>query len=64
VLGGSSIAGGEISLAGVWGGALFLTLISTAVTALGLSASWQDIVEGLVIILALSLQGRRGNTPR
>lgn len=63
VLGGSSIAGGEISFAGVWGGALFLTLISTAVTALGLSASWQDIVEGLVIILALSIQGRRGNTP-
>jgi ribose transport system permease protein len=61
VLGGSSIAGGEMSFAGVWGGALFLTLISTAVTALGLSASWQDIVEGFVIVLALSIQGQRGN---
>lgn len=60
VLGGTSIAGGEMSFLGVWGGALFLTLISTAVAGVGLSAAWQDIAEGVVIIIALTL--RRGTS--
>jgi ribose transport system permease protein len=50
VLGGSLIAGGKSNVAGIWGAAMFLTLLVTMLNVAHLSAAWQDIIEGLIII--------------
>lgn len=50
VLGGSLIGGGKSNVAGIWGAAMFLTLLVTMLNVAGLSAAWQDIVEGLMIV--------------
>ena len=50
VLGGTLIAGGKSNVAGIWGGAMFLTLLVTMLNVANLSAAWQDIIEGLMII--------------
>jgi ribose transport system permease protein len=50
VLGGSLIAGGKSNVAGIWGAAMFLTLLVTMLNVANLSAAWQDIIEGLIII--------------
>lgn len=55
VLGGSLIAGGKGNVTGIWTAALMLNLIVTLVYVLRLSVAWEDIFEGLVIILVLSL---------
>lgn len=57
VLGGSLILGGLSNVSGVWGAALFLTLLVTMLNVLHLSAAWQDILEGALIIAVLSIAG-------
>jgi ribose transport system permease protein len=59
VLGGSLIAGGLSNVTGIWGAALFLTLLVTLLNVLHLSAAWQDIIEGLLIIAVLAVGGGR-----
>lgn len=59
VLGGSLIAGGSSNVQGIWGGALFLTLIITLLNVLHLNVAVQDIVEGVVIIAVLSMVGNK-----
>ena len=61
VLGGSSIAGGSVSVAGVWGAALFLTLLQNLLNVAHLPAGWQYISEGLVIVAVLTLFSRPPN---
>ncbi len=58
VLGGSSIAGGSVSVAGTWGAALFLALLQNLLNLAHLAAGWQYISEGLVIVLVLTLFSR------
>jgi ribose transport system permease protein len=57
VLGGSLIAGGRSNIPGIWGGALFLSLLVTLLNVLQLSAAYQDIAEGAVIIAVLAIGG-------
>lgn len=57
VLGGSLIAGGLSNVPGVWGAALFLTLLVTMLNVLHLSAAWQNIIEGVLIIAVLTISG-------
>lgn len=59
VLGGSLISGGLSNVTGIWGTALFLTLLATLLNVLHLSAAWQDIIEGLLIIGVLAIGGER-----
>jgi len=58
VLGGSLIAGGRSTATGVFGGAVLLTFLVTLMGVSGLSAGLQDVLEGLIIVLVISL--RRG----
>jgi ribose transport system permease protein len=58
VLGGSLIAGGRSTATGVFGGAVLLTFLVTLMGVSGLSAGLQDILEGVIIVLVISL--RRG----
>jgi ribose transport system permease protein len=59
VLGGTSIAGGRASAVGIWGGALFLYLISTMLNVLGLGAGVRYALTGIIIIAVLALSGDR-----
>lgn len=53
VIGGNYLGGGRGSVLGVIGGALAMTIVINFVTLIGLSAPFQHIVSGVVLILAL-----------
>jgi ribose transport system permease protein len=55
VLGGTSIFGGSGGYGGTVIGAFFLTVLTTMLSIVDLSAGLRDIVYGLVIIAALLL---------
>ncbi len=55
VLGGTSIAGGAASPAGLWGAALLLGLVMTMLNLLHLEEGLRFIVEGTIIIAVLAL---------
>lgn len=57
VLGGSSIAGGRANVPGIWGAALFLTLLVNMLNAMGIGAAWRSIIQGMIIILVLAVAG-------
>lgn len=60
VLGGTPITGGSASVAGVWGGSLFLLLLATLLNDSQLTGGWQQVIEGCVIIGVITLfAGRR-----
>jgi ribose transport system permease protein len=50
VIGGTSVAGGQASVAGIWGAALFLFLLVTMLNTFGASAGVRLIISGLIII--------------
>jgi ribose/xylose/arabinose/galactoside ABC-type transport system permease subunit len=53
VLGGTSIAGGSGKVLGTVFGALILSIISPAVTYLGISSDWSDAIMGFIIIVSV-----------
>ncbi len=53
VIGGNYLGGGRGSVLGVIGGALTMTIVINFVTLLGLSAPFQHVVSGCVLILSL-----------
>lgn len=55
VIGGASLSGGEGTILGAFLGALFMGIISNALNLLGISVYWQQLVIGLVLILAVIL---------
>lgn len=63
LVGGTLVSGGKSSVLGTFGGAVMLTLLGTLITITGLSAGWQDIIEGAVIILILiaAEPGKKGH---
>lgn len=62
ILGGTALSGGRGSIVGVVIGALLMALLNNAFVLLGISAYWQVVTKGLVIILAVGIDGlRRGN---
>jgi ribose transport system permease protein len=61
ILGGTALSGGRGSILGVIIGALLMALLSNAFVLLGVSSHWQVVTKGLVIILAVGIDGvRRG----
>ncbi|MGD8193829.1 ABC transporter permease [Herbiconiux sp. P18] len=59
VVGGASIFGGRGSVVGTVGGALVLGQVSTLVTVLNLGANIQQLIYGAIILIVISLYGRR-----
>ncbi len=53
-LGGAVMTGGRGSFVGALLGALFLSLINNVVPLLGIEASWAQILNGLVLLLAIA----------
>ena len=62
VVGGASIFGGRGSVVGTVGGALVLGQVSTLVTVLNLGANIQQLIYGVIILVVISLYGRRNTT--
>lgn len=54
VIGGTSLTGGVASIFGALMGAAIITIIWNALVLLGISAFWQDIALGIVIVVAVT----------
>jgi len=57
VVGGTSILGGEGSLIRTLGGLLFITVLQNGVVLAGVPPLWNGLMVGLVILLAVSIDG-------
>jgi ribose/xylose/arabinose/galactoside ABC-type transport system permease subunit len=55
VIGGASLLGGEGSIAGTLVGALLMTVIKTGCTHLGLANWVEEVVTGIIIVVAVAL---------
>ena len=55
VLGGVSLTGGKGSLVGAVVGAILLETLNNGMNMIGVSSFWQDVITGLVLIFAVSL---------
>ena len=64
VIGGTALSGGRGSVEGAIAGALLVGLVSNGVILLGFSTPQQQIFSGLIIVLAVTLSGRRLNQLR
>jgi erythritol transport system permease protein len=63
VLGGTSLMGGRGTIAGTLIGAFVIGVLADGLVLLGVSAFWQMVIKGLVIILAVVLdQFQKGRT--
>jgi ribose transport system permease protein len=64
IIGGASLSGGSGSLIGSFGGILIIVTISDALTLLNVSAFWQEVLVGVIILAAVltrEIAGGRGN---
>ncbi|MEM9524784.1 MAG: ABC transporter permease, partial [Pseudomonadota bacterium] len=59
VIGGSSIAGGNSNVPGIWGAALFMFLIVSMLNSYGLGAGVRLILTGLIIVGVVILASKR-----
>ena len=59
VIGGASVNGGKGNVVGSFFGVILLSMISNAINMLQISAYYQDIVYGLIIIIALGITAGR-----
>ncbi|MBU6487921.1 MAG: ABC transporter permease [Burkholderiales bacterium] len=59
VIGGTQVAGGKATVAGVWGASLFLYLTNAMLNALGAGAGIRSIVYGVLIIAVVVASGRK-----
>ena len=59
VIGGARVTGGAGLYLGTLAGALFLSTLSTVITALSVSQGYRSIIQGAIIIAALLLQSGR-----
>jgi ribose transport system permease protein len=58
VIGGARVTGGSGIYIGTLAGALFLSTLSTVITALSLSQGYRNLIQGGIILIALLLQRR------
>lgn len=59
VIGGVSTSGGIGKIGGIVTGVLILTFMSNALVILGVSVYWQQIVKGLIIVVAVGIDIRK-----
>lgn len=59
VIGGTSLTGGVGSIPGTLIGALIIGVLNTGLTLLNVSAYWQQILRGIIIIVAVTLDVRK-----
>ncbi|HVW72548.1 MAG TPA: ABC transporter permease [Rhizomicrobium sp.] len=59
VVGGTSVAGGEANLPGIWGASLFMVLLLTMLNTFGAGAGTRLLLTGLIIVAVIALAGGR-----
>ena len=64
LLGGISLTGGRGRVTGLFASLLLLSSIPTMIVQFGISSSWQAILEGLALFVAVSLDARRYGSRR
>ncbi|QLG13176.1 sugar ABC transporter permease (plasmid) [Deinococcus sp. D7000] len=57
VIGGTSLAGGTGSIPGAFLGAILMASLINGMLLLDLPSAWQNVVQGLVLMLAVTLDG-------
>ncbi len=61
VLGGTMMSGGSGTLGGTLIGALIIGVMNNGLNLMGVNSYWQDVVKGIIIILAIILDIIRNN---
>ncbi|MDP2699861.1 ABC transporter permease [Thalassospira sp.] len=61
VIGGSSIAGGNSNVPGIWAAALFMFLIVSMLNSYGFGAGVRLILTGMIIVSVVALASKRGH---
>lgn len=64
VLGGTSLKGGEGTVLGTFLGVIFIALVQNALIILNVDVFWQNIVIGVVLLVAVSLDWWKGGARR
>jgi len=59
VLGGTSLSGGRVRIFGTLIGALIIGTLNNGLNLLGVSSFYQQIVKGIVIVIAVLLDRKR-----
>ena len=59
VIGGASLSGGKGKISGTFVGAILLAVIRNGLNILNVSSFWQQVVIGLVIAIAVSIDTLR-----
>ncbi len=57
VVGGTSVAGGDANLRGLWGASLFIVLLLTMLNTYGASSGLRLLLTGLIIIAVIAIAG-------
>ncbi len=63
VIGGTALFGGQVTIAGVVVGGLILGVLENGLMLLGLSAFWQRVFLGLVVIVAVGVRTYKNLSP-
>lgn len=61
VIGGGSLSGGKGSIAGAMIGAFIMTILSSGLQIMGFSTYWQQLITGIVLIIAVMMDVMRRN---
>lgn len=59
VIGGSSVAGGDSNVPGLWGASLFLYLLTSMLNTFGVGAGIRLVATGVIIIAVITIAGGR-----
>ena len=59
VIGGTSLAGGKGRIAGTFIGVLIIGILNNGMNLLGISSFYQQVVKGVVILIAVLLDRKR-----
>ena len=60
VIGGTALTGGRATVLGTLIGALFLGILEDGLNLTGISANWFFLLEGIIILFAMVLNGQLG----
>ncbi|WP_340537984.1 ABC transporter permease [Nocardioides sp. GXZ039] len=62
LVGGTSFRGGKGTLLGTLFGVLFMAVVQNGIVLVGIASAWQDIIIGVVLILAVLIDRLRNGT--
>lgn len=64
VIGGTSMTGGRGTMLGTFAGVLLMGVINNALNLLGVTANWQEVARGLIIMIAIIIDAIKAHYDR